>query len=78
MYLRHNFNPPLMKRNGVPNVFDFETLNETELECEECGWTGKGYETDKEYTALPAAIELYCPVCKNYFGVVCTQREGGE
>ena len=50
--------------------FDFESLEEQLLDCEECGWIGKGYETEKGYISLPAAIELYCPVCQHYFGEV--------
>ena len=58
-----------MERN-----FDFVSLERQPLDCEECGWSGEGYETDKEFEALPGAIELLCPVCRNFLGAV--PREG--
>ena len=50
--------------------FDFETLENAHLECEECGCSGKGYETEKGYNSLPGVIELFCPVCKHFFGEI--------
>jgi hypothetical protein len=51
-------------------TFDFMTLEQKRLECEECGWIGRGYETEKEYELLPEAIGICCPVCGHYFGEV--------
>ena len=59
----------------MDKIFNFETLEQTEIECEECGWVGKGYETQKIYIGLPADIELYCPVCGNYLGLVVKQAD---
>ncbi len=59
-----------MERN-----FDFVSLEREHLECEECGWSGSGYETDKGYEALPGAIDLYCPVCQNFLGEVTKGEE---
>ena len=56
--------------------FDFETLENATIECEDCGWRGKGYETEKGYAALPQAIEIYCPVCRHYFGQVSGGSNG--
>lgn len=50
--------------------FDFVSLERRIMECEECGWRGRGYETEKGYKSLPEAIEIYCPVCKHYFGEI--------
>jgi hypothetical protein len=51
-------------------AFDFLTLEQKTLECEECGWMGKGYETEKEYDQLPESMGICCPVCKNYLGEI--------
>jgi hypothetical protein len=61
-------------------VFDFTTLEQKILECEECGWRGKGYETEKEYNLLPKVIGICCPVCGCYFGEVKreTVRKGRQ
>jgi len=50
--------------------FDFVRLDKEMVECEECGWSGIGYETEKGYASLPDAIEIFCPVCANYLGQV--------
>lgn len=50
--------------------FDFISLETNSLECEECGWLGQGYETEKGFGLLPDAIEIHCPVCGNYFGEI--------
>jgi hypothetical protein len=50
--------------------FDFVVLEQVVLCCEECGWIGKGFETDKKFDYLPQSIEICCPVCGNYFGEV--------
>src|SRR5215216_5188321 len=50
--------------------FDFSSLEKKAMECEECGWSGKGYETEKGYHSLPEAIEIYCPVCHYFFGEI--------
>jgi len=55
--------------------FDFISLERKELHCEECGWSGRGYETDKGFEYLPEAIEIYCPICGNFFGEVHQQEE---
>jgi ribosomal protein L33 len=51
-------------------MFDFISLEKIRLECEECGWMGKGYETEKGFMDLPEAIEICCPVCGNYLGEI--------
>ena len=51
-------------------TFDFISLEQRTLECEECGWRGKGYETEKDYALLPEAIGINCPVCGCYLGEV--------
>jgi|GEM_PF-6124807 len=56
--------------------FDFVRLEKEILECEECGWRGPGYETEKGYASLPEAIEIFCPVCHYYFGEV--QKDNGN
>jgi predicted RNA-binding Zn-ribbon protein involved in translation (DUF1610 family) len=60
--------------NDYPH-FDFISLEKKELDCEECGWSGRGYETDKGFEYLPEAIEIYCPICGNFFGEVPRQEE---
>ena len=55
--------------------FDFISLERKELHCEECGWSGRGYETDKGFEYLPEAIEIYCPICGNFFGEVLKKEE---
>jgi Zn finger protein HypA/HybF involved in hydrogenase expression len=56
-------------------LFDFTQLEKEVLECEECGWRGCGYETEKGYKSLPETIEVYCPVCKNFLGEVKKEDE---
>lgn len=60
----------------MAQTFDLETLAERRVECEECGWVGLGYETEKKYENLPQAIEIYCPVCRNYLGIVKQKSSG--
>jgi Zn finger protein HypA/HybF involved in hydrogenase expression len=55
--------------------FDFISLERKELNCEECGRSGKGYETEKGFEYLPRAIEIYCPICGNFFGEVLQEEE---
>ena len=60
-------------------TFDFISLETKQIECEECGWRGKGYETDKGYASLPEVIEILCPVCGHFLGEVRKERnERGE
>jgi len=54
----------------MQGIFDFASLEQQPLECEECGWRGQGFETEKGFEALPVAIEVYCPVCGNFLGEV--------
>lgn len=51
-------------------TFDFSTLEKVDLECEDCGWLGNGYETEKSFASLPNAIDIVCPVCGFYLGEV--------
>ena len=55
--------------------FDFVLLETKVLDCEECGWRGRGYETEKGYASLPAFFEICCPVCSHYFGEVRKEED---
>jgi len=45
------------------------------MNCSKCGWEGKGETTEQEDLFLTDALELYCPVCKNYMGFINTSEE---
>ncbi|MGZ3837656.1 MAG: hypothetical protein ACXVBR_16435 [Flavisolibacter sp.] len=55
---------------GLMKTFDFLMLEDAELECGECGWMGKGYETEKNFSSLPEAIDVCCPVCGCFLGEI--------
>lgn len=48
---------------------------ETTLLCPACNWQGKGNETSQEKFQFEDSIELYCPTCNHYFGLVNTSTD---
>ena len=50
-------------------VFTHDDLNDP-INCPQCSWKGKGADTKKEDLFLTDAIELYCPDCETYLGLL--------
>ena len=40
------------------------------VHCSQCSWEGNGRETKKEDLFLTDAVELYCPQCDTYLGLL--------
>ena len=51
------------------------SILESNLTCPECNWKGKGSETSQENFRFEDSIELYCPSCNHYFGLVNTSKD---
>ena len=57
-------------------VFSPDDLNDT-IMCPKCSWKGKGTDIKKEELLLTDALELFCPECATYLGMMDREDERG-